>query len=90
MTTTERKEGRFGRRLSRRGLSVVVSAVVLAVTVVGTAAVGYVVLSAVATTHTESSSTISCSPPTLPQCKDAQNATQVAYGANAPGGHVPA
>jgi len=63
------------RGTNRNGLTVVSAAVVMAGIVIAVGAVGFVVLNAVGATHSHESSSTSCSPPNLPQCRGVANAT---------------
>ena len=72
------------RGANRSGLTVVSASIVLAAVVIGTGVVGYVVLNDVAGTHSHSSSTKACSPPNLPQCQGAANATDEGAFASVP------
>jgi hypothetical protein len=69
----ERTEGRpaLGRRVEGRRAIVPLTAAVVLVAAIGIAgAVGFVVLSELGVSHTSTSSTHSCTPPTAPGCKD--------------------
>jgi len=78
MEAAERKKTRRGRFEHQGGLGVVSAAVVLAVVVAGAGAAGFVVLSALGANHSSTSSVHQCSPPGLPQCSGAKNATSQA------------
>ncbi|MGA8303821.1 MAG: hypothetical protein WA691_10005 [Thermoplasmata archaeon] len=57
---------------SRKGMMPLTAAVVLVAAIGIAGAVGFVVLSEIGVTHTSTSSTHSCTPPTAPQCQQGQ------------------